>query len=86
VRSLNPAEYLLVRRLGFLPLRLIVGYDFMAHAYAKIVKGPEYFVGILHAILLVATFTVHLPYRFSSIKPQAVTAGGAPLVRNVRGA
>lgn len=101
---------------GAIPLRLIVGYGFMEHGYAKIVKGPEHFVGILHAIgvpmpelmgwatilvelvgglavlvgafmpwvtapmaavLLVATFTVHLPYGFSSIKLQAVTAAGA---------
>jgi putative oxidoreductase len=99
-----------------IPLRLIVGYGFMEHGYAKIVKGPEYFVAILHAlavpapeimgwttilielvggfavlvgafvplvsvpmagILLVAMFTVHLPYGFSSIKLQAVTAAGA---------
>ncbi len=99
-----------------IPLRLIVGYGFMAHGYAKIVHGPEHFVGILHAIgvpapellgwatilvelvggvavlvgafvplvsvpmaavLLVATFTVHLPYGFSSIKLMAVTPAGA---------
>jgi len=99
-----------------IPLRLIVGYGFMEHGYAKIVKGPEHLVGILHAIgvpapelmawatilvelvgglavlvgafvpwvsvpmaavLLVATFTVHLPYGFPSIKLQAVTAAGA---------
>ena len=99
-----------------LPLRLIVGYGFMAHGYAKILKGPERCVDILHAIgvpapelmgwatiivelvgglailvgafvplvsvpmvaiLLVATFTVHLPNGFSSIKLQAVTAAGA---------
>jgi putative oxidoreductase len=99
-----------------LPLRLIVGYGFMEHGYAKIVKGPEHFVAILHAIgvpapelmswatilveligglavlfgafvpwvsvpmavvLLVATFTVHLPYGFSSIKIQTVTPAGA---------
>jgi len=93
-----------------------VGYGFMAHGYAKILKGPERFVDILHAIgvpepelmgwatiivelvgglailvgafvplvsvpmvaiLLVATFTVHLPNGFSSIKLQAVTAAGA---------
>jgi putative oxidoreductase len=98
------------------PLRLMVGYGFMAHGCAKILKGPEHFVGILHAIgvpapelmawttifienagglavlagafvsfisvpmaaiLLVATFTVHLPNGFSSIKLQAVTAAGA---------
>jgi putative oxidoreductase len=32
------------------PLRLIVGYGFMAHGYAKIMKGPEHFIDILHAI------------------------------------
>src|SRR5215469_7662542 len=99
-----------------LPLRLIVGYGFMAHGYAKIAKGPDHFFAILHALgvpapqvmgwativvelfggfavltgafvvlaslpmavtLLVAMFTVHLPYGFSSIKLQAVTAAGA---------
>jgi putative oxidoreductase len=33
-----------------IPLRLIVGYGFMAHGYAKIIKGPEHFVGILQAL------------------------------------
>ncbi|CAB3761069.1 DoxX family protein [Paraburkholderia solisilvae] len=33
-----------------LPLRLIVGYGFMAHGYAKIVKHPEAFATILHAL------------------------------------
>src|SRR3954462_9146914 len=99
-----------------IPLRLIVGYGFMAHGYAKLANGPERFIGILRAlgvpapgvmgwatllvellggaamlagafvrlvslpmatILLVAIFTVHLPYGFSSIKLRAVTAGGA---------
>src|SRR5215469_15250136 len=96
-----------------LPLRLFVGYGFMAHGYAKIVHGPERFINILHAIgtpapeimgwatilvelaggfavlvgafvplasvpmaavLLVAMLTVQLPYGFSSIKLQGVTA------------
>ena len=99
-----------------IPLRLIVGYGFMAHGYAKLARGPDHFAGVVHAmglpaadvmawatiiaeligglavllgafitwvslpmavILLVATFTVHLPNGFSSIKLQAVTAGGA---------
>jgi putative oxidoreductase len=99
-----------------MPLRLIVGYGFMAHGYAKLARGPEVFVEILRAIgvpapevmgwativvelagglavllgafvtwasipmaaiLLVATFTVHLPNGFSSIKLQAITATGA---------
>src|SRR5487761_362053 len=33
-----------------LPLRLIVGYGFMEHGYAKITRGPEVFTGILHAL------------------------------------
>jgi putative oxidoreductase len=31
-------------------LRLIVGYGFMAHGYAKIARGPEHFAEILAAI------------------------------------
>lgn len=99
-----------------LPLRLIVGYGFMEHGFAKLARGPDSFIGILHAlhmpaapllawatilteliggcavllgafvslvsipmavVLLVATFTVHLPYGFSSIKLEAVTSAGA---------
>ena len=99
-----------------IPLRLIVGYGFMAHGFAKLAKGPDAFASILHAlgvpaphliawatiltellgglavilgsfvslvsvpmaaILLVAMFTVHLPYGFSSIKLMAVTTAGA---------
>lgn len=33
-----------------IPLRLIVGYGFMAHGFAKFFRGPESFAGILHAI------------------------------------
>src|SRR4051794_9560777 len=105
-----------VARWAPIPLRLIVGYGFLAHGYAKLVKGPDVFAGILHAIgvpaphlmawltilievfggvavllgafvplvsvpmaavLLVAMFTVHLPYGFSSINLIAVTAAGA---------
>src|SRR4029077_9868745 len=90
-----------------IPLRLIVGYGFMEHSFAKLSKGPEAFAGILHALgvpaphlmawlsiltelvgglaillgasvplvsvprgvlLLVAVFTLPLPYVFSSIK------------------
>jgi putative oxidoreductase len=98
-----------------LPLRMIVGYGFMAHGFAKLMKGPDVFVEIVHAlgvpaphlmawltiivellggfavllgafvplvsvpmavVLLVAIFTVHLPYGFTSIKLVAVTAAG----------
>ncbi len=124
IRKLEPARN---NRFAFLnraslarwapiPLRLIVGYGFMQHGFAKWSKGPEAFAVILHAIgvpaphlmawltilveffgglavllgafiplaslpmaavLLVAIFTVHLPYGFSSIKLLSVTAGRA---------
>src|SRR5438309_7373242 len=99
-----------------IPLRLIVGYGFIEHGFAKLARGPDAFPTILQAlgvpaphlmgwltilveivgglavllgalvplasipmsaVLLVAIFTVHLPYGFSSIKLQAVTAAGA---------
>ncbi len=99
-----------------IPLRLIVGYGFMEHGFAKLSRGPDAFAGILQALgvpmphvtawvsvlteifggfavligaflplvsvplaglLLVAMFTVHLPYGFSSIKLIGVTAGRA---------
>jgi putative oxidoreductase len=105
-----------IARWAPIPLRLIVGYGFMEHGFAKLARGTDAFPIILHAIgvpaphlmgwltilveifgglavllgalvplasipmaavLLVATFTVHLPYGFSSIKLQAVTAAGA---------
>jgi putative oxidoreductase len=99
-----------------IPLRLIVGFGFMEHGFAKLTKGPENFAAILHALgvpapdlmawfsilielfgglavllgalvplvsipmaalLLVAIFSVHLRYGFSSIKLMAITAAGA---------
>lgn len=33
-----------------IPLRLIVGFGFMEHGYAKLARGPESFTAILHAL------------------------------------
>src|SRR5262245_55252238 len=33
-----------------LPLRLIVGYGFIAHGFAKVMNGPDRFAAALHAI------------------------------------
>jgi putative oxidoreductase len=38
------------RRWAALPLRLIVGYGFMAHGYAKLTNGPDRFAASLHAL------------------------------------
>jgi putative oxidoreductase len=37
-------------RWALFPLRLIVGYGFMAHGFAKLAKGPDAFANILQAI------------------------------------
>jgi putative oxidoreductase len=105
-----------IARWAPIPLRLIVGFGFMQHGFAKLSKGPDAFASILQALavpaphlmawatiltellgglaillgafvslvslpmaalLLVAIFTVHLPYGFSSIKLIAVTPAGA---------
>ena len=33
-----------------IPIRVIVGYGFMVHGYAKLVRGPEHFAEILHSL------------------------------------
>src|SRR5215471_670727 len=105
-----------IARWAPVPLRLIVGYGFMEHGFAKLARSVDAFPAILQAlgvpaphlmgwltilveivgglavllgalvplasipmaaVLLVAIVTVHLPYGFSSIKLQAVTAAGA---------
>jgi putative oxidoreductase len=33
-----------------IPLRLIVGYGFIVHGYAKVMRGPEVFAAIVHAL------------------------------------
>ncbi|HVU31296.1 MAG TPA: DoxX family protein [Sphingomicrobium sp.] len=33
-----------------LPLRLIVGFGFLEHGYAKLARGPDHFIAILNAI------------------------------------
>jgi putative oxidoreductase len=120
-RAHNPGFALAVlyvnkfQRWSSLPLRLIVGYGFMEHGYAKLVRGPQAFAAVLQAlgvpqphlmswvtiivelaggtaillgafvrfailpmaaVLVTAMLTVHLPYGFSSIKLQAITAHG----------
>jgi putative oxidoreductase len=96
-------------------LRLVVGYGFMEHGFAKLARGPDAFAAILQgigvpfahfmawstiaveilgglavllgafvalaslpmaAVLVVAMFTLHARYGFSSIKLMAVTAAG----------
>lgn len=48
-RSLEQARTL-IARWAPIPLRLIVGYGFMQHGFAKLSKGPEAFAAILHGM------------------------------------
>jgi putative oxidoreductase len=103
-------------RWGSLPIRLLVGFGFIAHGFAKLTAGPDAFAGILQqlnvplphvaawltigteliggfatllggfvswvsipmaVVLLVAMFSVHLPYGFSSVRLLSVSASGA---------
>lgn len=42
-----PAE---LKRWSLVPLRLMVGFGFAAHGYAKLARGPEHFATILGAL------------------------------------
>jgi putative oxidoreductase len=103
-----------LKRYATVPLRLIVGYGFLAHGMAKWSKGVDSFAAILSAthvpaphimawltifteifgglailcgafvawvslpailLLIVAIFTVHLPYGFTSIKLMKIVDG-----------
>jgi putative oxidoreductase len=111
----RPAHQSLVKWTS-IPLRLIVGYGFLAHGIAKALRGYDAFPSILAqlgmpaphllgwatilveilggiavilgafvaivsvpmtVVLIVAIFTVHTQYGFSSIKLLAVTTAGA---------
>src|SRR6476660_1175449 len=39
-----------------IPLRLIVGFGFIQHGYAELTRGPEDFIGVLHAMGLPSPF------------------------------
>ncbi|MGC1303753.1 MAG: DoxX family protein [Caulobacteraceae bacterium] len=70
-----------------LPLRLIVGYGFMEHGYAKLARGPESFAAILHALgtpapLLMswATILVELLGGFAVLVGFFIPLAGVPMI------
>lgn len=50
IRREKAWDRLRAQRLGLLPLRLIVGFGFAAHGYAKLARGPESFAEVLRAM------------------------------------
>lgn len=57
-----------------LPLRMIVGYGFMAHGYAKLARGPENFATVLH------TLGVPEPFLLSWVTTVVELVGGAAVL------
>lgn len=43
-------DFATLRRWAPLPLRLIVGYGFVVHGFAKLSRGPESFAVVLHTL------------------------------------
>ena len=48
--AFDPAGRLPIARWAPIPLRLIVGYGFIQHGAAKLLRGPDAFVAILQAL------------------------------------
>jgi putative oxidoreductase len=71
-----------LRRWAALPLRLIVGYGFVAHGYAKVMNGPERFAASLHALGVPASHVMAwLTIAFELLGGLAVLVGAwIPLV------
>ncbi len=59
-----------IARWAPIPLRLIVGYGFAEHGFAKLLRGPENFTGLLHALGL------PMPAMFAWITIVTEIAGG----------
>lgn len=47
---MNTSLKLVARQWALVPLRLVVGFGFAFHGYAKLARGPEHFAAILGAM------------------------------------
>ena len=63
-----------VSRWAPLPLRLIVGYGFLVHGFAKLSRGPDMFAAILH------TIGIPLPLAFAWLTTLVELIGGAAIL------
>src|SRR5690349_18048660 len=74
-----------IERWALVPLRLVLGWGFVAHGYAKLARGLALIAGAfvrpvslaLAGVLVTALVLVHLPYGFSSVRLVEVTPAGA---------
>ena len=63
-----------LRQWAPLPLRLIVGYGFLAHGWAKLSRGPDAFAVVLH------TIGVPAPHVLAWATTLVELAGGFPIL------
>lgn len=70
-----------------LPLRLIIGFGFMEHGYAKLARGPDNFAGILAAmgmpfphLLSLATIAVELVGGLCMLVGALVPIAAVPMI------
>jgi putative oxidoreductase len=59
---------------GLLPLRLMIGFGFAAHGWAKLSRGPEHFAVILSAL------GVPQPHLMAWVTPRVELIGGLSLM------
>jgi putative oxidoreductase len=64
----------LLNQWAALPLRLIVGYGFIVHGYAKLSRGPDSFAVVLH------TLGVPAPHLLAWATTLVELAGGAAIL------
>ena len=64
-------------RWGILPMRLLVGYGFIEHGFAKLSRGPDAFAGILHQL------GVPMPHLAASLTIGTELLGGLALLLGV---
>jgi putative oxidoreductase len=67
-------DFATLRRWAPLPLRLIVGYGFIVHGFAKLSRGPENFAAVLH------TLGVPWPHLLAWATTLVELAGGAAVL------
>ena len=71
---IDPFDRLPISRWAPIPLRLIVGFGFLQHGFAKLSRGPDVFAGILQALAVPA------PHLMASVNILTELLGGLAIL------